>query len=38
MNADIKVSVHAHLILAEPEGGGAPAFCHSVASAASLRT
>lgn len=26
------------LILAEPEGGGAPALCHSVASAASFRT
>lgn len=25
-------------ILAEPEGGGAPALCHSVASAASFRT
>lgn len=26
------------VILAEPEGGGAPALCHSVASAASFRT
>lgn len=26
------------IIPAEPEGGGAPAFCHSVASAAILRT
>lgn len=32
--------VHAFVcvILAEPEGGGAPALCHSVASAASFRT
>lgn len=32
------VCVCVRLILAEPEGGGAPALCHSVASAASFRT